>query len=167
MPFGAIRRISSAVIRGLTSKLKTPLSRTRRAINCAVWLPKSRMRTVSVPGGGSSTMGKGRNVAPARALRLKPATWREGGPSRSSSASPLCAVTNAHDLVQMRSLAHCGCSLGCRFAQTLRLCGARREWLIIRKSLRNGRSAAREPVALGRCRLANDTMEGTGKSRCR
>jgi hypothetical protein len=64
MPFGARRLISSTEIEGETSRLNTPLSRTRRAISCAVWLPKSRMRTVSVPGGGVSTMVRGQNVAP-------------------------------------------------------------------------------------------------------
>ena len=40
-------RAASALLNGTISEC-TPCSRTRRAISCVTWLPKSMMRTVSV-----------------------------------------------------------------------------------------------------------------------
>ena len=41
---------------GLTSTLNTPASRTRRAINCAYWLPKSSTSTASDTPSGISAI---------------------------------------------------------------------------------------------------------------
>ena len=46
MPAGFRAAISAAGVSGRMSSEKTPASRTRRAMSWAVWLPKSRIRTV-------------------------------------------------------------------------------------------------------------------------
>jgi len=47
-PLGAIRAKASAAALNGTISLYTPASRTRRAISCVTWLPKSTMRMESV-----------------------------------------------------------------------------------------------------------------------
>jgi hypothetical protein len=47
MPRGRMAASRSRLSEGETSRLKAPASRTRRAISCAYWLPKSSTRMVS------------------------------------------------------------------------------------------------------------------------
>src|SRR3977135_700903 len=49
-PFGERRRISPAVMEAGTISERTRHSRTRRAMSCAYWAPKSTTRTVSNSG---------------------------------------------------------------------------------------------------------------------
>src|SRR3954468_3259892 len=60
---GSIRRTSSALTRCETSSEETRASRTRRAISCEYWPPRSRTRTGFSSAAGSGT-GRGTTLAP-------------------------------------------------------------------------------------------------------
>src|SRR5829696_2203072 len=103
-PRGERRRISSMAIVCGSSSLKTPHSRTRRAISCEYWPPKSRTRTSServalapVAGSRGVTRASGKRLLPDERRRGDAAAvvgdglrhWRGGGGRRGAHADRL------------------------------------------------------------------------------
>src|SRR5665213_1129369 len=90
-PRGARRRISAALMVPGTSSQYTRASRTRRAMSCEYWEPKSRTRTVSW-----ATVGSAGAIGPRLGMTAIPRLTRSSGARCGSHPHPDALLTLLH-----------------------------------------------------------------------